>query len=56
MCIRDRGSLAKILDGLGSMPDSDGRFTISGVEWLIGDGDDSLAVKEVDYDTCLVWC
>ena len=53
--VKAPGSLVNILDGLRSMPDSDGRFTISGVEWLIGDGDDSLAVKEVDYDTCLVW-
>ena len=54
--VKAPGSLAIILDPLRSMRgDGDGEFTIDGVTWLIGDGDDNLAVKEVDYDTCLVW-
>lgn len=48
-----RGPLAKILDHYCVSEDAD--FVLNGYVWTIGDGDDSLALAEIDMSTVTLW-
>lgn len=48
-----RGPLANILDHYCVC--EDGTFELNGYVWHIGDGDDSLALAEIDMSTVTLW-
>lgn len=48
--------LGKIFDHYCSHEPASGRdFELGGLHWLIGDGDDSLALSEISSDTVALW-
>lgn len=36
-------------------PDGNADFELAGLRWLIGDGDDTLALSEISSDTVVLW-
>lgn len=47
--------LAVLLRDYTVTPDGYGVFELDGYRWFIGDGDDSLAVRDIDPRTATLW-